>query len=633
MDAVLFSKLRRRVRGMSIRLARQIMKNADRNEDGHIDLREAQMIAFEQEGIGAGDVVEMLASVDDNNDGELNAPEFADFERIVRARAVETSRKALRVVDTDGSGTLTMDEAKRIAFDHYGFDERTLEPFFAQADENEDGNLDAVEFAGFRSVIRGRAVKNAQNLLPEIDTDGDGFVSNVEAEEKARREDDMDPKETFNLYNVADQDKNGVLDKVELADFVRLVRLSAIKYANDHFREFDTNRDKKVTLEELQTLTEEKYSLDPATTAEFFSKVDVDFSGDLNPGEIVDFRHEVRKFVADREARLELENQHRREMAEIEEKLRKEAEARQKLLAGESESTTSKAVVNSHPAEDGDENEDFEEDEEEEVVTTVAPKLKKKKLRKHKDQPPTTTETPETKEINEEIEDTEQGDSEEKLVRDSTLEDLTEKNSENGLPQSTAAFEDAENVTPVAQSSFEVTEAAVVETSPLISSIQESAETTTTAVFELTEAPSTANPLETSTLKKRRKIKKLRLKTTTPATEEGTIVDKSETTAVAAETTQEPVKVSPESTTVSTVTTTELTTPSTTDLLTTAVETISVTETEYEEEEEVSTTTTQKPKRRRLRKKPAITTTTTTVAPEEDYEEGEEEEAEEPSKL
>jgi hypothetical protein len=43
----------------------------------------------------------------------------------------------LKVVDTDGSGTLTMEEARKIAFDHYGFDERTLEPFFAQADENE----------------------------------------------------------------------------------------------------------------------------------------------------------------------------------------------------------------------------------------------------------------------------------------------------------------------------------------------------------------------------------------------------------------------------------------------------------------------------------------------------------------
>lgn len=32
------------------------------------------------------------------------------------------------------------------------------------------------------------------------------------------------------------QDKSGKLDKVELADFLRLVRLSAIKFATDHFK-------------------------------------------------------------------------------------------------------------------------------------------------------------------------------------------------------------------------------------------------------------------------------------------------------------------------------------------------------------------------------------------------------------
>lgn len=120
--------------------------------------------------------------------------------------------------------------------DHYGFDEATLEPFFAQADENEDAQLDAVEFAGFRSVIRSRAVKNALVLLPELDEDDDGLINYVEAEQKVRREDDMESKEIHNLFNVADQDKSGALDKVELADFVRLVRLSAIKFVSDHFR-------------------------------------------------------------------------------------------------------------------------------------------------------------------------------------------------------------------------------------------------------------------------------------------------------------------------------------------------------------------------------------------------------------
>ncbi|VDM22375.1 unnamed protein product [Wuchereria bancrofti] len=274
MDATMFSKLRRRIRAMSIRLARLIMKNADKNEDGHIDKREAQKIAFEQEGISAGDVNEMVMSVDDNNDGELNAPEFADFERIIRSRAIDTSKKALKVVDRDGSDTVTMDEAKRIAFDHYGFDEKILRPFFAQADENEDGQLDPVEFAGFRSVIRSKAVKNALDIMQEIDSDGDGYINNSEAVAMARRQDDMDPKETFNLFIIADQ-------------------------------EFDMNKDKTVTIDELEELIELKYKIDRIITRQFFKKVDVDSSGDLAPGELVDFsddlfRHEIRRFVTER---------------------------------------------------------------------------------------------------------------------------------------------------------------------------------------------------------------------------------------------------------------------------------------------------------------------------------------------
>ncbi|KAF8359033.1 cbn-1 [Pristionchus pacificus] len=297
MDAAQFSKLRRRIRGMTIRLARQIMKMADSNEDGHISLSEAQAIAFEQEGIGAEDVAVMLASVDDNEDGELNAPEFADFERIVRAKAVETSKRALKVVDANGDGALTLDEAKRIAFEHYGFDESILGPFFAQADENEDGQLDSVEFAGFRSVIRSKAVRNAVEAMPSVDTDGDGLISLNEAEEKAKKEDDMEGPETRALFNIADQNKSGKLDRVEFADFIRLVRLSAIKFANDHFREFDGNGDGKVTVDELSELITDKYGIAEEETIKMFQKVDVDQSGDLMPAEIVDFRHEIRSFV------------------------------------------------------------------------------------------------------------------------------------------------------------------------------------------------------------------------------------------------------------------------------------------------------------------------------------------------
>ncbi|ULU08920.1 hypothetical protein L3Y34_019858 [Caenorhabditis briggsae] len=298
MNSTLFSKLRRRVRGMTIRLARQMMKNADLNGDGHISVDEAQAIAFEQEGIGAGDVASMVGSVDENMDGELNAPEFADFERIVRARAIENSKKAMRVVDADNSGTLTLDEAKRVAFEHYGFDEATLSPFFGQADENEDGQLDNVEFAGFRSVIRARSVKDAMEKMKRIDTNGDGLVSTAEAIDSTKKEDDMDSEETLALFNIADQNKSGKLDKVELADFNRLVRLSSIKFATDHFQEFDLDGNDAVTFDEIAVLIEQKYGIPRNMIKTFFEQIDVDNSGDLMPAEIVDFRHLIRNHVS-----------------------------------------------------------------------------------------------------------------------------------------------------------------------------------------------------------------------------------------------------------------------------------------------------------------------------------------------
>ncbi|CAJ0942426.1 unnamed protein product, partial [Mesorhabditis belari] len=299
MDASIFSKLRRRIRGMSIRLARQIMKTADLNTDGHISRDEAQAIAFEQEGIGAGDVNEIFFSVDDNGDDQLNAPEFADFERIVRARAVATSEKALKMIDVDNSGTVTFNEAKQIAFEHYGFNNHILSQFFAQADENEDGQLDAVEFAGFRTVIRARAVLNAIEVLKAADQDEDGFISRLEAEAKTKSEDDLEPSATSSLFTIADQNKSGKLDKVELADFLRLVRLSAIKLATDHFKEFDNNQDNLVTIDELAHLITTKYRLSREVAALLFKKVDIDDDGSLSSGEIVDFRHEVRKYVSE----------------------------------------------------------------------------------------------------------------------------------------------------------------------------------------------------------------------------------------------------------------------------------------------------------------------------------------------
>lgn len=86
------------------------------------------------------------------------------------------------------------------------------------------------------------------------------------------------------------------------------------------------NKDKSITVDELEELIELKYKVERLITRQFFKKVDVDNSGDLSPGELVDFRyfhiptlsicnetsslancdlrvqfrHEIRRFVTDR---------------------------------------------------------------------------------------------------------------------------------------------------------------------------------------------------------------------------------------------------------------------------------------------------------------------------------------------
>lgn len=45
---------------------------------------------------------------------------------------------------------------------------------------------------------------------------------------------------------------------MELADFARLVRLTSIKFVADHLRDFDHNRDKLVTEDELEKVFGER---------------------------------------------------------------------------------------------------------------------------------------------------------------------------------------------------------------------------------------------------------------------------------------------------------------------------------------------------------------------------------------
>uniref|UniRef100_A0A0N4ZZ90 Calmodulin n=1 Tax=Parastrongyloides trichosuri TaxID=131310 RepID=A0A0N4ZZ90_PARTI len=380
LDVNSFAIFRRRLRGMSIRLARQVMKFYDHNDDYSLEPIEAKKVAYEQEGITDDEVEEMIASCDDDKNGELNPAEFADFLRLVRAKAVDTAKRAMKVLDSDKSETISMVEAKKIAFEHYGYDEWQLAPIFGQADENEDNELDIIEFAGFRSVIRSKSIKTAGLIIRQWDKNLNGVIDLNEAEDKTREEDDLDAKDCYSLFVVADQNKDEVLNKVEFADFLRMVRSSSIKIITENMSKFDKNGDEKVTVDEVAILVHAKYGFAFKDIKKIFERVDSDFNEELSPGEIVDLRHQTRLLADEKGIKPKVVVKH------IENKTIKLSP---KVI--EEEKETNIPTPDVMPIEN-EEDMDFEETTTQQVTTTT---IKKNKKRRRKIKITTTTTTTE----------------------------------------------------------------------------------------------------------------------------------------------------------------------------------------------------------------------------------------------
>uniref|UniRef100_A0AC35U9T1 45 kDa calcium-binding protein n=1 Tax=Rhabditophanes sp. KR3021 TaxID=114890 RepID=A0AC35U9T1_9BILA len=300
MDVNSFANFRRRLRGMSIRLAKHVMKHYDGDGDMSINFNEAKRVAYEQEGIEEEEVESMVAAVDEDNNGELSQAEFSDFLRLIRYKAVETAKKALKVLDTDRSQTISMSEAKKIAFEQYGYDEWQLAPMFDSADENEDGVLNYVEFASFRNTIRSQSIKSASLVLKLWDTNLNKVIDLDEARVRVKNEDGLGKEECERVFNIADYNQDGILNKIEFADFLRLVRMSSIKVANENMNAFDKDKNNRVTLDEIGAVISAKYGFSKSEVKDVFERVDSDASGHLSAGEIVDFRHQIRKLVDER---------------------------------------------------------------------------------------------------------------------------------------------------------------------------------------------------------------------------------------------------------------------------------------------------------------------------------------------
>lgn len=122
----------------------------DINGDGTIELHELQQVMRKLgQNPSEAELIEMINSVDDNGDNEID---FEEFLILMKSRIGERDpekelRDAFAVFDTDGSGSIDRKELKRLMKKlGQALSEAELDAMMEEVDTNGDGEISFEEF-------------------------------------------------------------------------------------------------------------------------------------------------------------------------------------------------------------------------------------------------------------------------------------------------------------------------------------------------------------------------------------------------------------------------------------------------------------------------------------------------------
>uniref|UniRef100_A0A914XE11 EF-hand domain-containing protein n=1 Tax=Plectus sambesii TaxID=2011161 RepID=A0A914XE11_9BILA len=153
LDATEFSSTRTTVRRLAIENAARNLATFDSNGDGQIGQTEALAASMEQYGIDPALSAALFEPVDHDKNSELDATEFAEFLSLARIKSTLLVEERINNVDTNGDGSVSLEEAMKEALNTHKVASDAAEGLFEKVDHDGDKKLTPVELVAFRRQI------------------------------------------------------------------------------------------------------------------------------------------------------------------------------------------------------------------------------------------------------------------------------------------------------------------------------------------------------------------------------------------------------------------------------------------------------------------------------------------------
>ncbi|WKX99863.1 hypothetical protein Q1695_014609 [Nippostrongylus brasiliensis] len=152
--------------------------------------------------------------------------------------------------DLNNNGGINFREFSLFTLNLMNLNRAELEHLFLAGDADRNSELDGEECTPMRALLKSTLREKSDILLKQYDTNGDRNLSEEESGVMAKKEFGVDLSEAFLL---SDQDRNRVISAGdEMLDLMMNLRTQALVDGRARLSKFDTNKDGKVSYEEIK---------------------------------------------------------------------------------------------------------------------------------------------------------------------------------------------------------------------------------------------------------------------------------------------------------------------------------------------------------------------------------------------